>query len=86
MVQVEMVKTYFKYGNVVYWFLTPNWSPYGAKYDWWMGVPEETRLKLSTRIAPGRIVDDKFIEELNTMYERRLKLNKIITKIKNYEN
>lgn len=71
MVQVEMVKTYFKYDGRNYWFLTPNWSPYGCKYDWWSE---------GERIA-GRIVDKRFTNKLTTLYERRLKLEKIKNKI-----
>ena len=81
MVQVEMVKTYFVYGNEKYWFLTPNWSPYGYKYDWWMEVPRKEKLRIPTRCAPGRIADNLFVDELTIMYERKMKLEKIKSKI-----
>ncbi len=81
MERVVMVKTYFKYGDTTYWFFTPNWSPYGFKYDWWMGVTEEEKLRIPSRTAPGRVVDNLFVDELSTMYERGLKLKNIKSKI-----
>jgi hypothetical protein len=76
MVQVEMVKTYFKYeneDNEEYYFLTPNWSPYGCKYDWWVKNRKD-------KIA-GRIIDKRFTDMLTILYERKLKLEKIKNKL-----
>jgi hypothetical protein len=71
-----MDKTYFKYGDIAHWFLTPNWSPYGYRHDWWMAVSREKQLIRVSHVAPGRICDNLFADELSTMYERiKIKTN-----------